>query len=241
MYNFFARTLMGYDPHWVEQPIDVEDVLDLTWFRGEGKAEGFADDEDFFAWHQQERAASTASLSKEEKLHMLSWISGVKERELFTADPTVFDLDGLRMEHDAAVTHGGVEVPFIRLIPQNWDGKKVCLALSGEGKDCVDKPAIRAMLKDGVAILSGDLFMLGEVVDGICAYIDNPHITAEALRAYIKGPDFPTGGLLAPGSDAGAWAVPHGSMTEEKLLEMALGRDTDAVLEKGIEKIKEKF
>ena len=37
---------------------------------------------------------------------------------------------------------------------------------------------------------------LGEVVDGICAFIDNPHITAEQLRAYIKGPDFPTGGYI---------------------------------------------
>ena len=37
---------------------------------------------------------------------------------------------------------------------------------------------------------------LGEVVDGICAYIDNPLITSEALRAYIKGPDFPTGGYI---------------------------------------------
>ncbi len=37
---------------------------------------------------------------------------------------------------------------------------------------------------------------LGEVVDGICAFIDNPHITAEQLRAYIKGPDFPTGGFI---------------------------------------------
>lgn len=35
---------------------------------------------------------------------------------------------------------------------------------------------------------------LGEVVDGICATVDNPHMTAEGLRAYIKGPDFPTGG-----------------------------------------------
>lgn len=34
---------------------------------------------------------------------------------------------------------------------------------------------------------------LGEVIDGICAQIDNPHITADELRAYIKGPDFPTG------------------------------------------------
>ncbi|MBR4107729.1 MAG: DNA gyrase subunit A [Akkermansia sp.] len=37
---------------------------------------------------------------------------------------------------------------------------------------------------------------LGEVVDGICAYIDNPLITSEQLRAYIKGPDFPTGGYV---------------------------------------------
>ncbi len=37
---------------------------------------------------------------------------------------------------------------------------------------------------------------LGEVVDGICAFIDNPHLTAEQMRAYIKGPDFPTGGYI---------------------------------------------
>ncbi len=37
---------------------------------------------------------------------------------------------------------------------------------------------------------------LGEVVDGICACIDNPHLTAEQLRAYINGPDFPTGGYV---------------------------------------------
>ena len=49
------------------------------------------------------------------------------------------------------------------------------------------------------------------------------------------------GGLVAPGSDAGAWAVPHGSLTEFELLEMALGQDMDAVLEKGTQKIKEKF
>ncbi len=37
---------------------------------------------------------------------------------------------------------------------------------------------------------------LGEVVDGICATIDNPHITSDELRFYIKGPDFPTGGFI---------------------------------------------
>ena len=49
------------------------------------------------------------------------------------------------------------------------------------------------------------------------------------------------GGLIAPGSDAGAWAVPHGSMTETALLELALGQSAGAILEKGIEKIKDKF
>ena len=37
---------------------------------------------------------------------------------------------------------------------------------------------------------------LGEVVDGICAQIDKPDITIPELMKFIKGPDFPTGGLL---------------------------------------------
>ena len=49
------------------------------------------------------------------------------------------------------------------------------------------------------------------------------------------------GGLVAPGSDAGAWAVPHGSMTEEALLEMALGSRTREILDRGTRTIKEKF
>ncbi|MBO4843695.1 MAG: DNA gyrase subunit A [Bacteroidales bacterium] len=37
---------------------------------------------------------------------------------------------------------------------------------------------------------------LGECCDAICAYIDNPDITTEELMQYIKGPDFPTGGII---------------------------------------------
>ncbi|MSU37026.1 MAG: DNA gyrase subunit A [Pedosphaera sp.] len=37
---------------------------------------------------------------------------------------------------------------------------------------------------------------LGEVIDGICAQIDNPDITPPELLKFIKGPDFPTGGIL---------------------------------------------
>lgn len=35
---------------------------------------------------------------------------------------------------------------------------------------------------------------LAEVVDGLCAMIDNPEITIDELMKYIKGPDFPDGG-----------------------------------------------
>lgn len=37
---------------------------------------------------------------------------------------------------------------------------------------------------------------LGEVSDGVLAYIDNPEITTKELMNYIKGPDLPTGGIL---------------------------------------------
>ena len=37
---------------------------------------------------------------------------------------------------------------------------------------------------------------LSECCDAICAYIDNPEITVEELMHYVKGPDFPTGGII---------------------------------------------
>ena len=37
---------------------------------------------------------------------------------------------------------------------------------------------------------------LGECCDAICAYIDNPDIDVEGLMQHIKGPDFPTGGII---------------------------------------------
>src|SRR5213594_3420404 len=37
---------------------------------------------------------------------------------------------------------------------------------------------------------------LGEVIDGICAQIDNPNITFEGLMGHVKGPDFPSGCLI---------------------------------------------
>ena len=49
------------------------------------------------------------------------------------------------------------------------------------------------------------------------------------------------GGLIAPGTDAGAWAVPHGSLTEYQLLSQTLGEHSQEILEKGTRAIQEKF
>ncbi|GLC82071.1 DNA gyrase/topoisomerase IV subunit A [Lacrimispora brassicae] len=42
---------------------------------------------------------------------------------------------------------------------------------------------------------------LGEVIDAVQAYIDNPDISSRELMEYLPGPDFPTGGIIANKSD----------------------------------------
>ena len=37
---------------------------------------------------------------------------------------------------------------------------------------------------------------LGEVIDGVCCVIDNPDATLDDIMQFIKGPDFPTGGII---------------------------------------------
>lgn len=55
---------------------------------------------------------------------------------------------------------------------------------------------------------------LGEVIDGCIAYIDNPEITTEELMQYIKGPDFPTGGIILGNSGIKkAYETGRGSIT----------------------------
>lgn len=49
------------------------------------------------------------------------------------------------------------------------------------------------------------------------------------------------GGLIAPGTDAGAWSVPHGCGTELPLLEQAIGDGCENTLKSGILAIKRKF
>ena len=49
------------------------------------------------------------------------------------------------------------------------------------------------------------------------------------------------GGTIAPGTDAGAWAVPHGSLTEYELLHEAIGSGAAEILERGTQAIIDRF
>ena len=60
--------------------------------------------------------------------------------------------------------------------------------------------------------------------------------TAENLRRFAA-----MGGLIACGSDAGAWAVPHGCNTEEAHLHQILGDDAPRILTQGNQIIMDKF
>ncbi|MBO5322752.1 MAG: amidohydrolase family protein [Oscillospiraceae bacterium] len=59
---------------------------------------------------------------------------------------------------------------------------------------------------------------------------------AENVRKFSQ-----MGGLIAPGSDAGAWSVPHSADTEHQLLADLLGEDTNSLLTPGITIIQQKF
>lgn len=62
------------------------------------------------------------------------------------------------------------------------------------------------------------------------------HSAVENIRKFTA-----CGGLIAPGSDAGAWAVPHGCHTEYDLLRETLGDSADTVLARGSAVIMDKF
>ncbi len=53
---------------------------------------------------------------------------------------------------------------------------------------------------------------LGEVINGICAYIDNPRITLEKMMKYIPAPDFPTGGKILAKEIEQAYATGKGKI-----------------------------
>ena len=66
---------------------------------------------------------------------------------------------------------------------------------------------------------------LGEVVDAVKAYIQNPGITTEELMRYMPGPDFPTGGIIANKKDLPAiYETGAGKIKLRGRIEVELGK-----------------
>lgn len=103
----------------------------------------------------------------------------------------------------------------------------------------LDEAALQAMAENGtiwVPTLStiGNLRGKGRFDEAAVQQILESALQNVAVFASM-------GGLLAPGTDAGAWAVPHGCLSEYELLTQTLGTDTRAILDRGIRAVVEKF
>ena len=125
------------------------------------------------------------------------------------------------------------------------NGAEVVRAAAEAGVDSVehgaylDGEALRAMAENGtvwVPTLSaiGNLRGKGRFDETAVAQILESAMENAAKFAAM-------GGLVAEGSDAGAWAVPHAAGTERALLRQALGEIAEEVLRRGGERIREKF
>ena len=175
VYSFFARHLMGKDLFWEEEAIETPYLSDMVWFKDGEKAPGFANDEEYFTAHKGELTARVASLPTTEKKKMLAWVTGIDGRDYAVADGDITRADGVTVERNILTSTRGEQIPWVKLTPKDWDGKRICLALSGMGKSCVEREEIRAMLADGVAVVSGDLFLTGEFGDTKPAILGTPN------------------------------------------------------------------
>jgi DNA gyrase subunit A len=72
---------------------------------------------------------------------------------------------------------------------------------------------------------------LGEVLDGVVMLIDDPEITVKDLRKHIKGPDFPTGGLICGGDGIkAAYETGRGRLKMRARAAIETGGKKDAIV-----------
>ena len=166
-------------------------------------------------------------------------ISGLMDFDRFG----VLTQDGLPADEIRELIHIAHEEGFSVMAHANGARTAETAALAGvdsvEHGAYLDEDALIAMKESGtvwVPTLStvGNLRGKGRFDEAAVAAIWES--AAENVRRFAE-----MGGILAPGSDAGAWAVPHGCRTEYALLAGILGSDTQGILSRGIQAIQEKF
>jgi len=166
-------------------------------------------------------------------------ISGLMDFDRFG----VLTEDGLRAQEIDQLIHIAHEEGMSVMAHAN--GAKTVTAAARAGVDSVehgaylDEEALHAMLEAGtvwVPTMStvGNLRGMGR--------FSEPAVQAILESAMANVYHFGClGGLIAPGSDAGAWAVPHGCKTEHALLRDALGKQADSILTAGTAAIMDTF
>lgn len=163
-------------------------------------------------------------------------ISGLMDFDRFG----VLSEDGLTREEIRELVHIAHEEGFAVMAHAN--GARTVEWAADAGVDSVehgaylDEDALCAMKESGtvwVPTLSaiGNLLGRGRFDDGAVTRILDSSM--ENLHRFES-----MGGLIACGSDAGAWAVPHGARTEEIWLSKAVGEET---VHRGNDRIREKF
>ena len=166
-------------------------------------------------------------------------ISGLMDFDRFG----VLSEEGLPTDAIRELVHIAHEEGFAVMAHAN--GARVMEAAAAAGVDSIehgayaDADALSAMAEGGtvwVPTVSTVCNLLGKgrfddaAVSAIAAH------TAENLRSFAA-----MGGRIACGSDAGAWAVPHGCNTEEHHLRRILGQDADTILAHGNQIIMDTF
>ena len=166
-------------------------------------------------------------------------ISGLMDFDRFG----VLTEDGLEAAEIRELIHIAHEEGMAVMAHAN--GARIVEAAAESGVDSIehgaylDREALHAMAENGtvwVPTLSaiGNLRGRGRFDETAVERILDS--ATENVRLFAS-----MGGLLAPGTDGGAWSVPHGSLTEYELLKAALGDETRMVLEKGIGVLRQKF
>ena len=159
-------------------------------------------------------------------------------------------------DHFGVLTEGGLEPSFIRelihiaheegmAVMAHANGAETVKAAAEAGVDSVEhgaylnEEALHAMAEAGtvwVPTLStiGNLRGRGRFDESA---VERILVSAmENVRLFAA-----MGGVVAPGTDAGAWSVPHGSLTDYELLKAVLGDAAQEALDSGIRVIQQKF
>ena len=187
----------------------------------------------------REYAALVSDLRRQGADFVKIMISGLMDFDRFG----VLTEEGLPPQELAELIHIAHEEGFAVMAHAN--GARTVEAAARAGVDSVehgaylDDDALAAMAEKGtvwVPTLStiGNLRGAGRFDQGAVS-----RILASAMKNV--GSFAALGGSLAPGTDAGAWNVPHGSRTEYALLAEALGPQAEEILQKGTQIIQAKF